>query len=116
MSQAASPPTLRSTWTPRYNKAANEKIFQERLELIKKWYSAWNDGQRWELVEFVLLNLSDTDLHYIHSLLDPLMPRPPPPPPPPIRQDFTRIFPRHLSLKIFSCLDPRTLCRAAQVS
>ena len=31
-------------------------------------------------------------------------------------QDFTRLFPRVLSLYIFSFLDPRSLCRAAQVS
>lgn len=31
-------------------------------------------------------------------------------------QDFTRVFPRVLSLYIFSYLDPRSLCRAAQVN
>jgi F-box protein 16 len=30
-------------------------------------------------------------------------------------QDFTRLFPRVLCLYIFSFLDPRSLCRAAQV-
>lgn len=30
--------------------------------------------------------------------------------------DFTRLFPRYLCLKIFSFLDPRSLCRATQVS
>ena len=29
--------------------------------------------------------------------------------------DFTRLFPRHVSLKIFAFLDPRSLCRATQV-
>jgi len=31
-------------------------------------------------------------------------------------QDFTRVFPRVLCLYIFSFLDPRSLCRAAQVN
>lgn len=31
-------------------------------------------------------------------------------------QDFTRLFPRVLSLYIFSYLDPRSLCRVAQVN
>lgn len=30
-------------------------------------------------------------------------------------QDFTRLFPRVLCLYIFSFLDPRSLCRSAQV-
>lgn len=30
-------------------------------------------------------------------------------------RDFTRQLPRHLCLKIFSFLDPRSLCRATQV-
>lgn len=32
------------------------------------------------------------------------------------RVDMTRVLPRHLSLKILGYLDPRSLCRAAQVS
>jgi len=31
------------------------------------------------------------------------------------KYDFTKIFPRVLTLYIFSYLDPRTLCRCAQV-
>jgi F-box protein 16 len=31
-------------------------------------------------------------------------------------QDFTRLFPRVLCLYIFSFLDPRSLCRCAQVN
>ena len=31
------------------------------------------------------------------------------------REDFTRVLPRVLSLQIFSYLDPRSLCRCAQV-
>ncbi|XP_019851705.1 PREDICTED: F-box only protein 16-like isoform X2 [Amphimedon queenslandica] len=83
------------------------------MALLSKWYSAWTDEQRWELVQFVLLKLSDKDLHYIYSLLDPLIPRPPLPE---VREDFTRVFPRSISLKILSYLDARSLCRAAQVS
>lgn len=111
------PPTLRekSTWTPKHNKIANQKIFQERLDLIKKWYSVWSVNQRWQLAEFVLSNLSDDDILFLYSLIHPLLPSPPPPTVD-IREDFTRILPRHLSLKILSYLDPRSLCRASQVS
>ncbi len=35
---------------------------------------------------------------------------------PAYHQDFTRLFPRVLCLYIFSFLDPRSLCRAAQVN
>ena len=43
----------------------------------------------------------------IDSCVHPQLPKPP--------EDFTRLLPRHLCLKIFSFLDPRSLCRATQV-
>lgn len=103
----------KSSWTPKNYVPTNEKIFEERFTLIKKWYSAWSEEQRWSLLEHMLRQLSDNQLLYIHSLLQPAIPTPPPPPPP--DQDFTRVLPRFLCLKIFAMLDPRTLCRASQV-
>ena len=43
----------------------------------------------------------------IDAFVHPQLPEPP--------ADFTRLLPRYLSLKIFSFLDPRSLCRATQV-
>ena len=43
----------------------------------------------------------------IDSCVHPQLPKPP--------TDFTKLLPRHLCLKIFSFLDPRSLCRATQV-
>ena len=76
--------------------------------MIKKWYAAWNEVQRWTLLEYVLRQQDDEKLEVIHDLLHPVLPAP--------DHDFTSVLPRHLSLLIFSLLDPQSLCRAAQVS
>ena len=83
------------------------QIFQERMALIKKWYAAWNESQRWTLLEYVLRQQDDSNLEVIHDLLHPVLP--------PSDHDFTCVLPRFLCLKIFSLLDPQSLCRAAQV-
>lgn len=70
-------------------------------------YRGWSEAQRWCLVEYVLRQLTDDQLLLIHSLIDPSFPPP--------DQDFTRMLPRCICLKIFSLLDPQSLCRAAQV-
>ena len=86
----------------------NLQIFQERMALIKKWYAAWNESQRWALLEYVLRQQDDGNLEVIHDLLHPVLPPP--------DHDFTCVLPRFLCLRIFSLLDPQSLCRAAQVS
>ena len=83
------------------------QIFKERMTLIKKWYAAWNESQRWTLLEYVLRQQDDEKLTVIHDLLHPVLPSP--------DHDFTRVLPRCLCLRIFSLLDPQSLCRAAQV-
>ncbi|XP_064383505.1 F-box only protein 16-like [Halichondria panicea] len=105
----ALPATLRenSTWTPKTHRPSNQKIFEERMTLIKKWYSAWDEGQRWTLLEYLLRQQNDSQLLLIHSLLHPTMLPP--------DHDFTRVLPRYITLNIFSLLDPQSLCRAAQV-
>ncbi len=70
-------------------------------------FSVWNEDQKWILVEWVLKHLSDTHLSVVYHLLHPGMPPPP--------QDFTRVLPRQLCLRVFSYLDPQSLCRASQV-
>ena len=47
-------------------------------------------------------------LMLIDAYVHPQLPEPP--------ADFTRLLPRYLTLKIFTFLDPRSLCRATQVS
>ena len=83
------------------------QIFQERMTLIKKWYAAWNESQRWTLLEYILRQQDDDKLEVIHDLLHPVLPPP--------DHDFTCVLPRFLCLKIFALLDPQSLCRAAQV-
>ena len=78
------------------------------MALIKKWYAAWNESQRWALLEYVLRQQDDGNLEVIHDLLHPVLPPP--------DHDFTCVLPRFLCLRIFSLLDPQSLCRAAQVS
>ena len=77
------------------------------MALIKKWYAAWNESQRWTLLEYVLRQQDDSKLEVIHDLLHPVLPPP--------DHDFTCVLPRFLCLRIFSLLDPQSLCRAAQV-
>ena len=82
----------------------------KRIRIIYVQFAAWNSTQRWTLVEYLLQRLTDPHLIKIYNLLAPLMPPDLPPP-----QDFTRVLPRALSLRIFSYLDPKSLSRAAQV-
>lgn len=103
-----------------------KQIFDERMNLIKKWvsaysvyssdfktslsyhkYAAWSEEQKWSLLVYILKQLTDDQLMLIHGLLDPSVPQP--------DQDFTRILPKFLCLKILSMLDPQSLCRASQV-
>lgn len=78
-----------------------------RYKTLSVQYAGWSEAQRWCLQEHILRQLSDDQLLLIHSLLDPTLPPP--------DQDFTRLLPRWLCLRIFSLLDPQSLCRAAQV-
>ena len=71
-------------------------------------YAAWDDSQRWVLLEYVLKNLTDVQLNTIFELLRLIVPPP--------DLDFTRVLPRQLCIQIFSYLDPQSLCRAGQVS
>ena len=59
-------------------------------------------------LEHMLMKCTLDQLVLIDSYVHPQLPEPP--------ADFTRLLPRYLSLKIFTFLDPRSLCRATQVS
>ena len=47
-------------------------------------------------------------VHFVHNMIKNRVPTEP--------ADFTRALPQHISLKIFSYLDPRTLAQASLVS
>ncbi|CAG2211597.1 FBXO16 [Mytilus edulis] len=42
---------IKSAWTPLSNGETNNKIFEERRGLLKKWYEKWTDEQRKRIIE-----------------------------------------------------------------
>ncbi|XP_073236115.1 epithelial cell-transforming sequence 2 oncogene-like [Porites lutea] len=98
-----------SAWTPVMNAASNNQIFLERLELIGHWFSMWTDAQRKKFLTFILKKCTKSQLKYVNEgwFKKQL----------PIHHlDYTTVLPRFICTYIFSFLDPRSLCRAAQVS
>lgn len=98
----------KSTWTPLSNPSSNNQVFEERREIMKKWFAKWQDSQKRVVVGDILQSLSQRHLIELHENLNCKFPQE--------RFDFTKILPRVLTLYLFSFLDPRTLCRCAQVS
>ncbi|XP_048793407.1 F-box only protein 16 [Lagopus muta] len=97
-----------SSWTPLSNPVMNEQVFEERRALFRKWFIKWTDAQRQKILvdQLELCSLS-LKKFCARKLQDQI----------PIEAlDFTMKLPRVLSLYIFSFLDPRSLCRCAQVS
>ncbi|XP_065898128.1 F-box only protein 16-like isoform X2 [Dysidea avara] len=84
-----------STWTPKNHKPSRET------------YNGWTAEQRRYFIEHVLMKCTMQQLALIDTLVHPQMPT--------FAVEFTRVIPRHLCLKIFSLLDPRSLCRSSQV-
>lgn len=98
-----------STWTPVINTASNSQIFLERLDLIGHWFSMWTDAQRKKFLTFILKKCTKSQMRFVNEgwFKKQL----------PIHHlDFTTVLPRFICTYIFSFLDPRTLCRASQVS
>nr|CAH8867684.1 unnamed protein product [Trichobilharzia regenti] len=98
---------LKSAWTPLANKDANKKLFEERKCLLLSWFSKWSESQRKQAVISLFELCTNKQLealaHFIENRI-------------PVYQiDFTRTLPRFLCIYIFSFLDPRSLCRCAQV-
>uniref|UniRef100_A0A8V0Y2E2 F-box protein 16 n=2 Tax=Gallus gallus TaxID=9031 RepID=A0A8V0Y2E2_CHICK len=85
-----------STWTPLSNQLMNELFIK------------WTDGQRQKILEDQLELCSLTLKKFCAKQLQDRIPIE--------ALDFTMKLPRVLSLYIFSFLDPRSLCRCAQVS
>ncbi|KAI8505773.1 A Receptor for Ubiquitination Targets [Branchiostoma belcheri] len=96
-----------STWTPMNDASANLKVFEERRELVNKWFEKWNDAQRKKVLEDLVDKCKTKQLLYTQSCINKRAPVE--------HTDFTKILPRVVCLYIFSHLDPRSLCRSTQV-
>ena len=84
------------------------KLFEERNQLFAKWFETWNDSQRKIIIEEVLTMCKPKQLNFTRDILNKVSPV--------HNVDFTRILPRVICLYIMSFLDPRSLCRSAQVT
>ena len=71
-------------------------------------FEGWSEAKRWCFLERLLSVCSEKHLCRVHRMLEPKVPK--------ARADFTRHLPHTLCLRILGLLDPRTLCRASQVS
>ncbi|KAH9490574.1 F-box only protein 16 [Bulinus truncatus] len=98
---------IHSTWTPLSNEETNNKIFEERKNLVSKWFQKWNDVQRRKVFEELVGISKAKQLEYARELIDSRVPC--------RKDDFTRCLPRVITLYIFSFLDARSLCQCAQV-
>jgi len=78
------------------------------MPLVFEQFEKWSDGQRKKIIDDVVRMSKESQLHYVQGLVSVRVAT--------RELDFTRIFPRVLTLYLFSFLDPRTLCRCAQVS
>uniref|UniRef100_A0A8C5KUN1 Epithelial cell transforming sequence 2 oncogene-like n=1 Tax=Jaculus jaculus TaxID=51337 RepID=A0A8C5KUN1_JACJA len=97
-----------SAWTPFNNKSLNRQLFQERVALISHWFDLWTNKQRQEFLFTILLRCSKSQLRFVQSWFAERKQV--------ARVDFSTVLPRSISLYIFSFLNPKDLCAAAQVS
>ncbi|XP_063248005.1 F-box only protein 16 [Prinia subflava] len=97
-----------SSWTPLNHAPTNDKVFEERRALLGKWFDKWTDGQRRRILVDLLERCSLSQQKFCCRQLQARVPAE--------AVDFTTTLPRVLTLYIFSFLDPRSLCRCAQVS
>ncbi|XP_072354646.1 F-box only protein 16 isoform X1 [Scyliorhinus torazame] len=100
--------TKMSTWTPLNHQPTNDKVFEERGELLGKWFDKWTDSQRRKILLNLFERCTASQLKFCEQNLCSRVPVE--------ALDFTCFLPRVLALYIFSFLDPRSLCRCAQVS
>nr|XP_020671342.1 epithelial cell-transforming sequence 2 oncogene-like isoform X3 [Pogona vitticeps] len=97
-----------STWTPFENKTLNNQLFQERIRLIGHWFDLWMDKQRKQFLQWILSKCNKSQLKFAQMWLLETIPM--------TEVDFTTLLPRFISLYIFSFLNPKDLCAAAQVN
>ncbi|XP_029352978.1 F-box only protein 16 [Echeneis naucrates] len=100
--------TKLSAWTPLNHPVANSKVFEERRILLAKWFDRWSDRQRRAVLQDCVLSCSEEQLRFLSVSVSGRLPLQ--------AADFTCLLPRALCLYLFSFLDPRSLCRCAQVS
>ncbi|XP_016091188.1 F-box only protein 16-like [Sinocyclocheilus grahami] len=100
--------TKLSTWTPLNHQLSNAHVFEERRNLLGKWFEKWTDSQRKQVLQDWFSRCSACQLKHLRQTLSSWVSEE--------ALDFTRVLPRVISLYIFSFLDPRSLCRCAQVS
>ncbi|KAM4713098.1 F-box only protein 16 [Anableps anableps] len=100
--------TKRSAWTPLNHPLINSKLFDERRQLLAKWFNSWSNSQRKAVLQDFVLNCSVEQLRFLSLSVSRQLPLQ--------AADFTCLLPRALCLYVFSFLDPRSLCRCAQVS
>ncbi|MEE6477163.1 hypothetical protein FKM82_011386 [Ascaphus truei] len=100
--------TKMSTWTPLNHQLMNDQVFEERGALLGKWYDKWSDVQRRRILCDLFERCTMAQLRFCSKQLQEKVSME--------SLDFTTMLPRVLSLYIFSFLDPRSLCRCAQVS
>ncbi|XP_042555777.1 F-box only protein 16 [Dipodomys spectabilis] len=100
--------TKMSTWTPLNHQLLNNQVFEERQALLGKWFDKWTDSQRRRILAGLLARCSLSQQKFCCRKLQEKIPAE--------ALDFTTTLPRVLSVYIFSFLDPRSLCRCAQVS
>ncbi|XP_071075721.1 epithelial cell-transforming sequence 2 oncogene-like isoform X3 [Desmodus rotundus] len=97
-----------SAWTPFSNKSLNRQLFQERVALISHWFDLWTNKQRQEFLFTIFLRCTKSQLRFFHNQFSERMQV--------AKVDFSTVLPRFISLYIFSFLNPKDLCAAAQVS
>ncbi|KAM4865844.1 epithelial cell-transforming sequence 2 oncogene-like isoform 2-T2 [Thomomys bottae] len=97
-----------SAWTPFRNKSLNRQLFQERVTLISHWFDLWTNKQRQEFLFTMLSQCTKSQLQFVQDWFSERKQV--------ARVDFCTVLPRCLALHIFSFLNPKDLCAAAQVS
>ncbi|KAJ6660161.1 hypothetical protein lerEdw1_018088 [Lerista edwardsae] len=97
-----------SSWTPIENKSLNKQLFQERVRLISHWFDLWTDKQRNQFLHWMLMRCNKSQLKLFETWFVENIPV--------TKVDFTTLLPRFISLYIFSYLNPKALCAAAQVN
>ncbi|KAI6655122.1 F-box only protein 16 [Oopsacas minuta] len=86
---------------------SSKALFRERMELCLEWFNSWTDGQRRKYLSCLGICFKPSELLQLASLVELKAPKE--------QLDFTNILTKDLSLRIFSYLDPRSLCRCSQV-
>ncbi|XP_004628639.1 epithelial cell-transforming sequence 2 oncogene-like [Octodon degus] len=97
-----------SAWTPFSNMPLNRQLFQERVALISHWFDLWTNKQRQEFLVTIFLRCTKSQLRFVQDWFSEKKQV--------ARVDFSTVLPRFISLYIFSFLNPKDLCAAAQVS